>query len=223
MKNKPFYKLWWFWLIVIGILAGNVLVLIFVPDNYKSDWLTLISGWISGIATFIVGMIAYLQSKQYKVEDDRKESYVDVVAESVKIVDHLLPGNVIGRKCVPKDVGLMGSNRFLITLFAYNDNPIFDIRIDKILKNSEIIVNYDSIQPMQKGPYGRTYLSRDEFAQLTAEIPPNLIMNDDYTVVLSFKNQGGDVFTKNVIVSLRNNFVGCVAKYKQEKSVLSIT
>ena len=68
MNKKPFYKCWWFWLLAIGVLlflAGNILVLIYVNCYEKNSWLTLISGWVSGVATLIVGLIAYNQSKQH--------------------------------------------------------------------------------------------------------------------------------------------------------------
>lgn len=69
--SKPFYKKWWFWLIIGLILCGNIGVLWLNCAELKSNILTLISGWISFIATLLIGVIAFRQSKEYKAENDR--------------------------------------------------------------------------------------------------------------------------------------------------------
>ena len=70
--KKKFYKSWLFWIVLVGtisLLIGNILVLCFVPGDIKNAWLTLISGWVSGVATLIVGIIAYIQSGKFaKIE-----------------------------------------------------------------------------------------------------------------------------------------------------------
>lgn len=71
-QNKPFYKKWWFWIIIGLILCGNIAVLIWVQNtDLKANLLTLISGWVSFIATLLIGVIAFRQSKDYKEENDR--------------------------------------------------------------------------------------------------------------------------------------------------------
>lgn len=71
-QNKPFYAKWWFWIIIGLILFGNIAVLIwFNCKELKSDLLTLISGWVSFVATLIIGVIAFRQSKEYKEENDK--------------------------------------------------------------------------------------------------------------------------------------------------------
>ena len=78
-QNKPFYKKWWFWLIVGLILCGNVAVLIWVQStDLKANLLTVISGWISGIATFIIGFIAYKQNEKYQLENKRQNLLSDI-------------------------------------------------------------------------------------------------------------------------------------------------
>jgi len=60
-------------LILFGVvlLVGNICVLCYVSEaNGQSAWLTLYSGWVSGIATIILGVIAVVQNKQYKEEND---------------------------------------------------------------------------------------------------------------------------------------------------------
>ncbi len=70
MNNKEFYKRLWFWLIVVGVLIfiANIIILYNVNGVMQSAWLTLISGWISGIATLFVGIIAYCQNKSFSYE-----------------------------------------------------------------------------------------------------------------------------------------------------------
>ena len=63
------------WLIVsiavsLIVLLFNVLYAVFGPEYNKSNILTLISGWISGIATALVGVIAFVQNKRYKADSD---------------------------------------------------------------------------------------------------------------------------------------------------------
>lgn len=215
-------KSMWVWLIIIGalLLCGNILVILFVKKDCRSDWLTLISGWVSGVSTLIVGIIAYKQSKHYKIDADAKDKFIDVVIESVKVVEHSLPYNVIGRKCVPQDSNLFGRYRFLITIFAYKDNPVFDITAEKTLKDNKLLVPYDLIQPIQKGDYGRTFLCKNEFMQLVAEIPKNDNLNGQYKIVLRFVNQYGDYFQKDICVQLRNDFSHKVARVTQTKAIL---
>ena len=54
----------------LALLIGNICIIVFVDSNVRSDWLTLYSGWVSGIATAILGIIAVIQSKNYKNDND---------------------------------------------------------------------------------------------------------------------------------------------------------
>ena len=75
-ENKClFYKKWWFWIIISSILCCvNIAYAIWgCKTTNKSDILTAISGWISGVATLGVGLIAYRQNKVYKEENDKIE------------------------------------------------------------------------------------------------------------------------------------------------------
>ena len=69
-KEKSFYEQWWYYLIIIMLLFGNIAVLILVDETVKSYWLTLISGWVSFIATITIGVVAHSQSKDYKEQND---------------------------------------------------------------------------------------------------------------------------------------------------------
>ena len=70
--SKPFYTKWWLWTIIAIVLFCNIAVLLWVQNNdLKSNLLTLISGWVSFIATLLIGVIAFMQSKEYKEENDK--------------------------------------------------------------------------------------------------------------------------------------------------------
>ncbi len=67
---KFFIKAKWVFLclFIAIIFAINVAILSFVEN--PSNWLTLYSGWLSAIATSIIGLIALWQGKKYKKESD---------------------------------------------------------------------------------------------------------------------------------------------------------
>ena len=69
-KSPPFYKKWWYYLILLILLFGNIAILLWADEAVKSYWLTLISGWISFIATITIGIIAFKQSRDYKEQND---------------------------------------------------------------------------------------------------------------------------------------------------------
>lgn len=71
-NKKHFYQKWWFWISISSALCCvNIAYAIWGCDTAnKSDILTAISGWISGVATLAVGIIAYRQSEKYKKEND---------------------------------------------------------------------------------------------------------------------------------------------------------
>lgn len=71
-NERYFYQKWWFWITISIILCcANIAYAIWgCKTENKSDILTAISGWISGVATLVVGIIAYRQSEKYKLEND---------------------------------------------------------------------------------------------------------------------------------------------------------
>ncbi len=61
-------------LLAIIIFIANILILLFVDkDEGQSAWLTLFSGWVSGIATIALGFIAIIQDRKYKEDADEIE------------------------------------------------------------------------------------------------------------------------------------------------------
>lgn len=64
-----------FWLLVIVVIALATIniSLAFVFDGKFANAFTAISGWVSFLATILVGYIAYKQNREYKLENDRFE------------------------------------------------------------------------------------------------------------------------------------------------------
>lgn len=88
MSKKPCKIVSWFkrqWkgiiLVLFGIvlLVGNICVLIYVTeDKGQSSWLTLISGWISGVATLIVGLIAFWQNNKFTFDTRKRDLILEI-------------------------------------------------------------------------------------------------------------------------------------------------
>ena len=57
----------------VALLVGNICVLFCVPeDNGQGAWLTLFSGWVSGIATAMLGGLALWQNKRFSCESKKR-------------------------------------------------------------------------------------------------------------------------------------------------------
>lgn len=69
MKEEYFYQKWWFWFIITIIFVCSFLLLL-LPDENKSNIISLVGAWISGIATLFIGIIATRQNKRYKKDSD---------------------------------------------------------------------------------------------------------------------------------------------------------
>lgn len=68
--RKPFYKVWWYYVVVALFFVINVAVLIGVRGDLQANLLTFISGWISFVATVMIGIVAFKQSERYKKDSD---------------------------------------------------------------------------------------------------------------------------------------------------------
>lgn len=92
-KIKGVFKKGWFWLTIVGvaILTANILVMILVPT--KQDWnirlLTFFGGWISGMATIVLGCIALWQNATHKKMADEKDRKRDLRFAYEKLVEFL--------------------------------------------------------------------------------------------------------------------------------------
>lgn len=87
---KNFLKRNWLWIILIIIAftgcAFNITYSCKIDTN--SNLFTAISGWVSGIATIILGIIAVWQNKQYQCQSDKNRLLSDLKQE-VDLVDEI--------------------------------------------------------------------------------------------------------------------------------------
>lgn len=60
-----------FWIIVAIILMIINVITSFVWNDQFTNIFTTISGWVSGIATIVLGLIALHQNKAHKIENDK--------------------------------------------------------------------------------------------------------------------------------------------------------
>lgn len=80
-------------MLIIGIIISclvfivNIALAIIFPDR-GANIFTAVSGWVSGIATIILGIIAVWQNKQYKDQSDKNRLLSDLKQE-VDLVDEL--------------------------------------------------------------------------------------------------------------------------------------
>ena len=69
---------------ILVLIVTNFLVAFRVPETSRSDILTVISGWISGISTTILGLIAIKQTTNY---DDLSNDFLEKQAEVLKNIE----------------------------------------------------------------------------------------------------------------------------------------
>ena len=103
---KKILSNWLFWLAIglFVLFAANLAYGIWGcndNDNSKSNYLTIISGWISGLATLSVGIIAYTQAQKYKKQEIATKKYADIIVECILLpyTAGVVPKNKLGRKC----------------------------------------------------------------------------------------------------------------------------
>lgn len=71
-KSKKWYKNIWIWLIALGVVLCAVnIVFACIYNREGANIFTAISGWVSGIATVILGIVAIVQNRKYKEENDK--------------------------------------------------------------------------------------------------------------------------------------------------------
>lgn len=62
---------------VFALMITNVIFAIIFMGSDGANIFTAISGWISGIATIVLGLIAFWQNKQYKKQNDAYQEKID--------------------------------------------------------------------------------------------------------------------------------------------------
>ncbi|MFI3166283.1 MAG: hypothetical protein R3Y45_08470 [Bacillota bacterium] len=74
--------------LVATIFSANIAILLFVPN--PSNWLTLYSGWLSAVATIIIGIITIWQGRKYKRENEiilSRQTIANFVQKEIMIID----------------------------------------------------------------------------------------------------------------------------------------
>ena len=92
------------WLFVLGgilLLAINLLYARFSRADAIAKYLTVWSGWVSGIATIIIGVIAFSQSnKQFRLDlsqciIERREKTIQYINEEIKRFEQILDCTIL--------------------------------------------------------------------------------------------------------------------------------
>jgi hypothetical protein len=162
-KGKYFYSCWWFWIIILVLIIANFLLLL-SKDNMLGNILTIISGWISGIATIFIGIIATRQNKRYKLDTDeynRKqeqliknqynfEVFKDIVSRRSKMISNIK--DELDIFC--NKFNYMNISALLAEIYAINlENPQAKISETPQIKQlynyqSEITLPYTKVKQM---------------------------------------------------------------------------
>lgn len=72
--------------VILALLVGNIAVLIWCKYE-KSNWLTLISGWLGFVATLTIGLITIGQSERHALITRKHEIVCQVHQEKEKMID----------------------------------------------------------------------------------------------------------------------------------------
>lgn len=142
MKNE-WYKNKWFWIFLIFglfLFVGNIVLLVCLRDcqQEQSAWLTLFGGWLGFIATLIIGIIAYKQSKRYTVITQKQE-YTNLIRSEFNQFLH-------------EFLEISKTNQYVDNLISliqyYKAGDVITQYVGYSLKNSEIrdnLINYCNI------------------------------------------------------------------------------
>jgi len=198
MKRKTKIILW---IMLVAVFIATIVCSIFIKDN--SNLFTMISGWISGIATIVLGLIAVFQNKYYKKVQDDLESRIDVIVENVIDTSNSIEKNFMYRLCDSTKTKCC-MYYLHIRSFNYLENPIFDIGIKQMICPDKQIVLYDNIQPINKDQYGRSVLTKDNLINISVPLPMNYL-EGEYKLEFYMENMNGEKFKKEISISMANN------------------
>lgn len=71
---------------VFVLMITNIIFAVIFKGNDGANIFTAISGWISGIATIVLGLIAFWQNKQYKNQNDVYQEKIDKQNNDILLV-----------------------------------------------------------------------------------------------------------------------------------------
>ena len=163
-NKKPFYKLWWFWLIIIAIFVGTWCLLFVCDFDARSSIIGILGIWGSTIATIFIGVIASKQNEHFTFIS-RKQALIADISENinnfqnefVKAIDisqltSLMQEQWELEKITDKNkqqarsVAMMSTKtRVVMTLFYFKN-----FLINSKLCAENIIILYDNIDKLMK-------------------------------------------------------------------------
>ena len=214
MKNKSLVRE----ILFVCVVVGLIIVTIVFQKNYngpeKTNILTLISAWISGLATLSIGLISFFQAKSYRTKSELDAHFVDIVVENI-FIDNVVPVNVLSRESRCSKFGTEKSEGFMMSMYNYLDNPIFDVKVEQ-LKSNKLEINYDIINPIKLDNYGKSTMIKNDRVVLLAVYPDCKETFGHYELIVSFKNQFGEVFNKKIEFCTNDNTstIGNIIQYK---------
>ena len=101
--NKSFNKNTWILLIVVGsvLCVINIVLACIFRGADGANIFAAISGWVSGIATIILGVIAVVQNKKYKQENDSFMQRIKEENEALitRQTNQTIFNNIMNQRC----------------------------------------------------------------------------------------------------------------------------
>ncbi len=139
-----FLKSLWFWLIVIGIIlcAVNIGLSCRFIGTAGSNIFTAVSGWVSGIATIVLGVITFLQNKNYVLASAKREIKDNIHNEQIKIVE--ICHSIAQFSSIKKPLSILVENDVTAKdLLAYNLE--IDAMREKLLSTNHLLQLFNYI------------------------------------------------------------------------------
>ncbi len=191
-------------LIIVFVFALFILSVLFsiIEKEKYSNLFTIISGWISGVSTIILGLIAIFQNKYYKNIQEYIESRIDVIVENIIKSSESIEKNHMYRICDSEEIKCC-MDCFIIRVFNYLENPILDIKIKQMVCPDKQIITYKN-QPINKDQFGRSVLVKNNFINFSVPLPNNY-SEGEYQFEFYMQNMNGELFKKYVSICIARN------------------
>ena len=191
MKRKHNWIIW----LVIAVVAfiANIAYAIWAEEcKFTTNILTVLSGWISGISTIAIGVVAAYQSSQYNKGKEVQERSIDLVVESIDIGNYVLPKNFMNRYKTANNC----DGNIIIKFFNIRENPVFYIDAES-LSYGDYATQYNIDVSINKDIYGKSFLTKNEAFYLKVGYETKKF-NGKCTLEISFYNQYGDKYKKKI-------------------------
>lgn len=134
----------WIWLAIGGAILCivNILLSCLFRGTDGSNIFTAISGWVSGVATLFIGIIAFLQNKIYVLSSSKRELKDSVRSEQSKIV--VICDDLIRYSSIKKPLAILVDNNVTEKdLLAYGLE--IDAMREKLISTSHLLQLFNYI------------------------------------------------------------------------------